>query len=115
MLWLRRGDQLFCSLLVIALLVLLGVHWVRLSKWGTVPVELTSTEPRRYYYLLDINEASWVEWTQIDGISEKLAKAIVSDREENGPFLNPDDVGRVKGIGPKVLEKMKPFLRGGKE
>jgi competence protein ComEA len=112
-LWLRRSDQLIVSLLILLLLGLLGVQWLRLSRWGIAPIELSSQQPREYYYSLDINSASWVEWAQLDGIGEKLGKRIVADRDERGPFRNADDVGRVKGIGPKVLEKMKPFLKGG--
>ena len=112
-LWLRRGDTITVWLLVTALLVLLGIHWMRLSRWGTAPIELSSQQPREYYYSLDINSASWVEWAQLDGIGEKLARRIVADRDERGPFRDPADVGRVRGIGPKLLEKVKPFLRGG--
>ena len=114
-LWLRRGDQIVVGLLVTALLVLLGVHWVRLSRWGTAPVELSSQQPREYYYSLDINSASWVEWAQLEGIGEKLARRIVADRDERGSFCDPSDIGRVRGIGPKLLERIKPFLRGGTE
>jgi len=114
-LWLRRGDQLFVGLLVVALLGLLGIHWVRLSRWGSAPVELSSQRPREYYYSLDINSATWIEWTQLDGIGETLARRIIADREERGPFRNPADVSRVKGIGPKLLEKILPYLQGGTE
>lgn len=114
-LWLRRGDQVFVGLLVAMLLVLLGIHWLRLSRWGSAPVELSSLQPREYYYSLDINTASWVEWAQLDGIGEKLARRIVTDRDELGLFRNPDDVNRVRGIGPKLMERIRPFLRGGTE
>ncbi len=112
-LWLRRGDQVIVGLLVIALLGLLGAHWLRLSRWGSDSVELSSLQPREYYYSLDINTATWVEWTQLDGIGETLARRIIADREERGPFRHPADVGRVRGIGPKLLEKILPFLHGG--
>ena len=112
-LWLRRGDMIIVWLLVTALLVLLGVHWVRLSRWGTAPIEVSSQQPREYFYSLDINAASWVEWAQLEGIGEKLARRIVTDRDERGPFRDSADVGRVRGIGPKLLEKIKPFLHGG--
>ena len=114
-LWLRRSDQIFVWLMVVLLLILLGIHWLRLSKWGRTPVELSSQKPREYFYTLDINTASWVEWAQLDGIGEKLARRIIADREERGPFRNPADVGRVRGIGPKTLEKIRPFLRGGSD
>jgi competence protein ComEA len=114
-LWLRRGDQIFVWLMVVLLLTLLGIHWLRLSRWGRVPVELRSQKPREYFYTLDINTASWVEWAQLDGIGEKLARRIIADRDDRGPFRNPTDVGGVRGIGPKILEKIRPFLRGGTE
>ena len=112
-LWLRRTDQLVVGTLLVALVVLLTIHWLRLSHWGTVSIELTSQQPREYFYSLDINSASWVEWAQLDGIGEKLAKRIVADREERGPFRDASDIGRVRGIHFKQLESMKPFLRGG--
>ncbi|MBM4076729.1 MAG: helix-hairpin-helix domain-containing protein, partial [Planctomycetes bacterium] len=80
--------------------------------WGKSPIEVIDEQPREYYYSLDINTASWVEWAQLDGIGETLAKRIVADREEHGPFRNPSDVGRVRGIRQKQLESMLPFLRG---
>ena len=112
-LWLRRTDQIVVASLLIALVALLTIHWLRLSRWGTISIELTSQQPREYFYSLDINSASWVEWAQLDGIGEKLAKRIVANREEHGPFRDPNDVGRVRGIHAKQLESMKPFLRGG--
>jgi len=112
-LWLRRTDQLLVGTLLVALVVLLTIHWLRLSRWGAVSIELTSQQPREYFYSLDINSASWVEWAQLDGIGEKLAKRIVADRDERGPFRDTSDVGRVRGIHAKQLESMKPFLRGG--
>jgi competence protein ComEA len=114
-LWLRRADQWIVGLLVTTLLVLLTLQWARMSRWGSTPVELTSQKPREYHYSLDINKASWVEWAQLEGIGEKLARRIVDDRNERGQFRNPIEVGRVRGIGPKLLEKLLPFLHGGTE
>ncbi|MBC7820066.1 MAG: hypothetical protein IAG10_24550, partial [Planctomycetaceae bacterium] len=53
-LWLRRTDQLVVGTLLVALVVLLTIHWLRLSRWGTVSIELTSQQPREYFYSLDI-------------------------------------------------------------
>jgi competence protein ComEA len=44
------------------------------------------------------------------GIGEQLARRIVADRQERGPFLDLDDLRRVRGIGPRTLEGMKPYL-----
>jgi competence protein ComEA len=43
-------------------------------------------------------------------IGEQLAKRIVTDRQEHGPFRDLSELRRVRGIGPKTLEGMKPFL-----
>lgn len=112
-LWLTRADRALVAFLVVALLVLMTIHWIRLSRWGIEDIEISSREPAAMYYSLDINTASWVEWAQLEGIGAKLAKRIVSDREERGPFRHPEDVGRVPGITPRLLESMKPFLQGG--
>ncbi len=111
--WLHQTDQIFVCVLLVALTSLLTVHWLKLSRWGAASVEISSQQSREYFYSLDINSASWVEWAQLEGIGEKLAKRIVADRDERGPFRDSDDVGRVRGISAKLLEKMKPFLRGG--
>ena len=47
---------------------------------------------------------------QLDGIGRELAKRIVEDRNKNGPFLSIDDVGRVQGIGPTTLDRIRERL-----
>lgn len=42
--------------------------------------------------------------SELKGIGPAKARAIVSYREENGPFETVDDLLKVKGIGEKVLE-----------
>lgn len=109
-LWLRRGDQTLFGLLLIALLVLLIAFRWKLSGGLRTPIEIVSQHPREYFYSIDINNASWVEWAQLDGIGEKLARRIVKDREDHGAFRSVDDVRRVRGLGPKLIEKLRPFL-----
>ncbi len=91
-------------------LVLVSIHWLELSEWGRRPVEVDRLPAGKYQYLVDVNSATWVEWAQFEGIGETLAKRIVADREARGPFGDVDDVQRVKGIGPKKLAQMRPYL-----
>lgn len=44
---------------------------------------------------------------ELRGIGPAKARAIVTYREENGPFENVNDLLNVRGIGPKVLEDNK--------
>lgn len=107
---LRRGDQLFVGVCVIVGLLLLGAFTFRLNGWGQPPIEIDRLPARRYDYQLDVNRASWFEWTLLEGIGEKLARRIVADREANGSFATIEDVQRVPGIGPKTWEQIRPWL-----
>ncbi len=104
-----RDQRLVAGFAVIAL-VLLSVHWLRLSGWGTRPIELERIQPRPSEYTIDANTATWVEFAQLEGVGQTLGQRIVEDRDANGPFRSIDDLLRVKGIGPKTIEDMRPWL-----
>jgi competence protein ComEA len=56
---------------------------------------------------ININVASEKELTRLKGIGVKTAATIVNYRQQNGPFLSVESLKKVKGIGPKMLEKIK--------
>ena len=68
----------------------------------------------RQKYLLgkriDINNASLVEISALPGISDKIAAAVVEERNRLGRFHSPEDLLGVKGIKEKRLQKILPFL-----
>lgn len=109
-LWLRRGDQLFVGACAMAAVVLMIGYWLRLSGGGLEPVEIDRLPENRYAFRLDVNSATWVEWAQLDGIGDTLAHRIVADREQRGDFRSIEDIRRVKGIGPKTLDRIRPWL-----
>lgn len=103
-------DRWFFAVVATVLVLALGASALRLSGWGVRPVPVNRPESRRYEFQLDVNTATWVEWMQLEGIGEGLARRIVEDREANGPFATVDDVARVKGVGDTTLEKIRPWL-----
>jgi competence ComEA-like helix-hairpin-helix protein len=107
---LRRSDQWFVGVFAIAGLLLLAVHAFHLTGWGRPSIEIDRLPARQYDYQLDVNRATWIEWTLLEGIGEKLAHRIVADREARGPFAKLEDVRRVPGIGPKTWEQIRPWL-----
>lgn len=107
---LTRGDIRFALVCGTAILLLLIAHWVQSAFFGARLVEIDRLPERAYEFRLDINSATWVEWMQLDGIGEALARRIVADREQSGPFASIDDVGRVPGIGSKTLANIRPHL-----
>lgn len=108
---LSGGDRWFLGAAGGLSLLLLAAHLALMARWGAPAVEIVSLQPRETHYSLDINAATWVEWLQLPGIGETMSRRIVEDREKRGPFRSIDDVGRVRGIGPKTLEQLRPYLR----
>lgn len=56
-----------------------------------------------------INAANLGELQTLPGIGPKTAAAILAQRAKK-PFRSLEDLDEVKGLGPKKLEKLKPFL-----
>jgi len=67
-------------------------------------------EPKTARFLVDVNAAEWPELAQLPEVGETLARRIVDSRQQEGPFLDHDDLRRVRGIGPKTLETIRPYL-----
>lgn len=63
-----------------------------------------------YVGTISPNTASIEELMTIPGIGEKTARAIVEEREENGPFCYLQDLVAVKGIGLKKLEVFSQYF-----
>jgi len=53
---------------------------------------------------ININEAGIEELAQLQNIGPGYAERIVQYRQQNGPFEKPEDIMKVKGIGPKTWE-----------
>ena len=78
-------------------------------KKGAVPVpdrpaETESVE--QHTGPIDLNRASAGQLTRLPGIGPKIARRIVDDRNQRGPFKSVDDLSRVRGIGKKTLERL---------
>lgn len=56
---------------------------------------------------ININNATMEELQTLTGIGPSKAEAIISYREENGPFQAVDEIKNVSGIGEKSFEKIK--------
>lgn len=60
---------------------------------------------------LDPNTASAAELEALPGIGPVLARRIVEHRRAHGRFERLEDLLEVQGIGPRMLERLRPLLR----
>ena len=60
--------------------------------------------------LININTADKATLMSINGIGEKRAEAIISYREQHGPFKSVEQLLEVQGVGPSILDKNKDTL-----
>jgi len=60
--------------------------------------------------LININTADVEELTELKGVGQKKAEAIVAWRKENGNFKSVDDLLEVKGIGEATLEANRDII-----
>ena len=59
---------------------------------------------------IPINTATAAQLDQLPGIGPALAQRIIDYRTEHGPFTSIDDLTKVRGIGPALMEKIRPFV-----
>ena len=59
---------------------------------------------------VNVNTADAEALTALNGVGERLAEAIVAERQANGAFCYPEDLLAVKGIGEKKLAAFRAQL-----
>ena len=60
--------------------------------------------------IININTAEKQNLVKLPKIGIVTAERIIRFRDDYGPFKSLDDLLKVKGIGPKTLEKLKPQI-----
>lgn len=60
--------------------------------------------------LVNINTATLSELTQISGIGESRAQAIIAYREKHGAFGSVEEIKKVDGIKDGLFSKIKDFI-----
>jgi competence ComEA-like helix-hairpin-helix protein len=60
--------------------------------------------------LLEVNSASEADLALLPGIGEVRARNIAESRRREGPFPDVESLDRVRGIGPKTVEGLRPWL-----
>jgi competence protein ComEA len=58
---------------------------------------------------VDVNGAAAPQLGLLPGIGPALAGRIVTERGARGAFESLDDLGRVEGIGPATIERLREY------
>lgn len=61
--------------------------------------------------LVNVNTAGRERLKTLPGIGPAYSKRIMSYRETHGGFKTVEELKKIKGIGEKRLEKLKPFIK----
>jgi competence ComEA-like helix-hairpin-helix protein len=59
---------------------------------------------------LDPDRATVQELLRLPRVGPSLARAIVADRDARGPFGSLAGLDRVAGVGPRLLDMLRPYL-----
>ena len=80
---------------------------------GTARVGWSGPAPGEAAAVVDLNQAGLAELDALPGIGPVLAGRIVQHRNAHGPFREPEDLLAVPGIGPRLLDRLRPRIRVG--
>jgi competence protein ComEA len=84
------------------------VQWILFAAFVAAAPVFAATQ-------VDVNSADARALAEaLDGVGLAKAEAIVAWRKQHGPFETLDDLGRVEGIGPHILEQNRDAIVFGK-
>lgn len=110
---LRPGDQPIAAAVLLGAALAFGGWYLWRATTSPGLIELERTEPVSSKLVVNVNTAEAAELMLLPEIGKIMAAKIVEERLANGPFRHPKEFGlRIKGIGPKTLPKVTPFLEG---
>lgn len=104
-------GRVFAFLIAVCLAVsffVLGVMYLNNEDKPYVEQALSSQSITSFP--LDINEVTFEQLLEIDGVGESTARKIIDYRTSKGGFKNIDELLQVSGIGEKKLEILKKYL-----
>lgn len=109
-LWSRR-QNIILLILAGVLVTLTAIRLGRDAARGNV-ITIDSSNREAINPRLDVNAASWPSLARLPGLGPKSAKALVAEREANGPFHDGEAlIRRVRGIGPATFAKFRDCAR----
>lgn len=95
------------SILIIALVTTFFTSQVFSAQNG-LPTTGAEQAAEQLVAKININTAGESTLSELPGVGPKIAERIQRYRQQHGPFQSIEELLNVKGIGPKVLTKIRP-------
>lgn len=97
-------------MLAAAALALMAAAWWRHAGSHGGLVDIDRAAPLVAQFQVDVNRADWPELIQLPGVGQVLAERWIAERQQGGEFRSHEDLSRVRGLGPRTLERLRPYL-----
>jgi len=79
--------------------------------------ERTTTDadaPAPPVWLVDLNNAPAPEIALLPRLGPTLSQRVATQRDTGGPYTSLEDMARrVRGVGPRTIQRIEPFVRMG--
>jgi len=120
-----KFDRVVWALTAVALLVMAGCFFARRQdasgQWNvevqrndsSVSVSLAEDgwpDSLLEGEVIDLNTASLSDLQRLPGIGPERARAIAAYRQEEGGFSSVDELLRVDGVGPRIVDGLRSYI-----
>ncbi|NIP85249.1 MAG: hypothetical protein GTO03_06710 [Planctomycetales bacterium] len=107
----RRAEQPLIALLVAGGVIAIAAQVTFRYLTRDRLIEIDQAPPLAADFKVDLNRAAWPELVVLPQVGETTAREIVAERRRGGPFRDlPDLARRVHGIGPRLIEEIRPYV-----
>jgi comEA protein len=80
------------------------------SEITTVSATRENMSEKASFLTIFLNKATQADLERIPGVGAVTALRILSYRDLNGGFRTVEELMNVKGIGPKKMQKIRPYI-----
>jgi competence protein ComEA len=106
----RPRERRTATVLTAGALALMAAGWWRHAGDVGGMIDIDRATPLTAKFQVNVNQADWPELMQLPGVGRTLAERLIAEREERGAFQNVEELTRVDGIGPRTIERIRPYL-----